>query len=156
MTHYTVAIGDVIVEQRDAVFTCFGLGSCIGLFISDRDKNLSAAAHILLPDDEKATSEKDKFYTVTSALRQILNQFKQRGSTLYALRAKITGGANVVNLSTQRGSANVTSVMKHLNANRIFVAAHDVGGVFSRTAKYDSLTGQLTIKIPELNDYKFF
>lgn len=156
MIHHTVAIGDVIIEHRNAVFTCFGLGSCIGLFINDRDTNLSAAAHILLPDDDDTTTEQNKFYTVTSALHEILNQFRHRGSTLNSLRAKITGGANVVNLSTRRGCANVTSVMKHLIANRIFVAAHDVGGVFSRTVKYDSLTGQLTVKIPELNNYKFF
>jgi chemotaxis protein CheD len=154
MTEYILNIGDVIISEREAQYTCFGLGSCIGLFIHDRLSRLSAGAHILLPEDEKGLQGFAKFYNVVGAIHEILRQLKSKGSTLESLRAKIVGGANVLNINTFTGSRNVDSVVKQLTANKIFIAAMDVGGVYGRTAKFESATGVLTVKLPQPNECK--
>lgn len=68
------------------MYSCFGLGSCIGLFVQDRLRGLSGGAHILLPESEKVP-DGFKFYNVIAALDEILNHFKSQGSNLSALRA---------------------------------------------------------------------
>src|SRR6478609_4263347 len=41
MIQYKLNIGDVVISDSPATYTCFGLGSCIGLFIQDRLTGLS-------------------------------------------------------------------------------------------------------------------
>ncbi len=148
--------GDVITSRQKAHYTCFGLGSCIGLFIHDRLTNLSGGAHILLPEDEVGPIDSTKFYNVASAIREILFQLKNNGSTLTSLRAKITGGANVINVNMRTGSRNAASVVKHLSAHKIFIAAIDVGGTYSRTARFESESGLLTVSMPKIKEFKIY
>jgi len=157
MIEYTLQIGDVVTSSGNVCYSCVGLGSCIGLFIHDRTNTLSAGAHILLPENEKGpTNDPSKCYNVTSALQQILVQLKSKGSSLESLRAKITGGANVLRVNTFIGLRNIESVIRQLTENKIYIAASDVGGVYSRTARFESSTGLLTVRMSELNEYKIF
>jgi len=157
MIEHTLHIGDVVTSSGDVYYTCVGLGSCIGLFIHDRTNTLSAGAHILLPENEKGpTNDPSKCYNVTSAIRKILAQLQSRGSSLESLRAKIVGGANVLRVNTFVGLRNIESVSRQLTENKIYLAASDVGGVYSRTARFESSTGLLTVRMPELNEYKIF
>lgn len=156
MIDYKLNIGDVAISKGPANYTCFGLGSCVGLFIQDRITGLSGGAHIFLPDNEQAEHHTKKFYNVTMAVEEILKQFRLQGSQLDSLRAKVTGGANVVSLNYQTGKRNVDSVVSHLTAKKIFIAAMDVGGSLCRTAKFESKSGTLTVRIPVTNEYKIY
>jgi chemotaxis protein CheD len=97
-----------------------------------------------------------KFYSVKSAIAELLQQFKNSGSTLQNLRAKITGGANVINTGCATGQQNIALVMQELVERKIYIAAMDVGGKQSRTARFNSDTGTLTVRIPETNEIKLF
>lgn len=145
MINYTLNIGDVITSPRKATYSCFGLGSCVGLFIQDRIKGLTGGAHIFLPEN---VGEPDsfKFYSVNAALDELLNQFKHQGSDLTALRAKVTGGANIMGINLNTGERNAESVINNLTSRKIYIAALDVGGKNSRTVKFESATGILTVK----------
>ena len=105
MINFNLSIGDVAISSQKANYTCFGLGSCIGLFIQDRVQRLSAGAHIFLPESENAIDE-------------IIIQLKHEGSTLQTLRAKVTGGANVVKVNSQTGERNAESVLRYLTENK--------------------------------------
>lgn len=154
MMEYKLNIGDVVTSSEKATYTCYGLGSCIGLFIQDRVIGISGGAHILLPGNEEGVGHTNKFYNVSLALREILDQFKIRGSNLTTLRAKVTGGANVLGVYSQVGKKNAESVLQQLVEKQIYVAAVDVGGNFSRTAVFRSDSGNLTVRIPETNESK--
>ena len=153
MIEHRLNIGDVITSSRKAIYTCLGLGSCIGLFIQDRVAGLTAGAHIFLPGSETVSSGCPKFYSVTSAVQEIRRQLSLQGSTLEGLRAKITGGANVLNVSSGTGARNIESVLQELAVHRIYVATADVGGVHSRTARFESESGLMTVKILQTNQY---
>lgn len=157
MIEYRLNIGDVITSSRMVAYTCLGLGSCIGLFIQDRLAGLSGGAHILLPDAEKESPGGTKFYSVTSAIQEIRRQLSSQGSTLEGLRAKVTGGANVLTgMSQGTGARNAESVLKQLAMHRIYVATVDVGGPHSRTARFESHTGLLTVKFPQTNQCRIY
>lgn len=155
MIEYKLNIGDVATSSGKANYTCFGLGSCIGLFLQDRVTGFSGGAHILLPDWEKSTYTDAKFYNVTSALNEILEQFKINGISVTSLRAKVTGGANVIGINSRTGERNAESIVKHLTQRKIYIAALDVGGNHFRTARFEGETGKLTVRT-QINEYKIF
>lgn len=150
MKEYKLNIGEVVVSKEPASYNCLGLGSCIGLFVHDRVNNFTAGAHIFLPEQEGPT-EDGKFFSVSQALEEILSRFQLYGSSLIGLRAKITGGACVLNVGVDTGVKNASSIVSRLVQNKIYIAAKDLGGTWCRSAKYNSLTGVMTVKIPQLN-----
>jgi chemotaxis protein CheD len=156
MIEYKLNIGDVVTSVSPASYVCFGLGSCIGLFIQDRTTGLSAGAHIFLPEEENEPCADSKFYSATAAVNEILEQFKLHGNDLSALRAKVAGGANVLHDNLQTGKRNSKAVVNHLVERKIFIAALDVGGVHCRTAKFQSRTGQMTVRISETNESRIY
>jgi len=109
-----------------------------------------------LPGDENGPDRYSRFCNVTYAIEEILRQMKKSGSTLQALRAKIAGGANLFGSSLSVGERNGQSLMKHLIDKRIFIAAHDLGGTYCRTVKFESRTGVLTVSKPQINQYKTY
>lgn len=156
MKEYKLNIGELQVnKQEDVTYTCLGLGSCIGLFIQDRSLGLSGGAHILLSQSSTPDST-GKFLCAKSAINELISRFRSMGSTLANLRAKITGGAHVISTGMQVGKENVEHVMQELIANRVYVAAIDVGGNKSRTARFNSQSGTMTIRIPDTNEYKIY
>lgn len=154
MIEYTLNIGDVMTSKRNATYACFGLGSCVGLFLQDRITGISGGAHILLPGNDEGPEGSGKFYNVTAALNELLKQFQLQGSNLQALRAKITGGANVIGVNMQTGERNASTLVKQLTDRKIYIAAMDVGGNQSRTARFEGHTGLLTVRMSAIKELK--
>lgn len=154
MRDHTLNIGEVKTFDHPVTLTCHGLGSCVGLFVQDRTKGITGGAHILLPDDDAAVEEGKLWYSVSKAVNRILEQFQRKGSLLDTLRAKVAGGANILNSTFGVGQRNVESVVNELIRRRIYIAALDVGGQVSRTAKFDSDSGSLVVRTVETNNYK--
>jgi len=142
-------INEVDVTAKPVVYTCYGLGSCIGLFVTDKPKGLSGGAHIPLP----ASTETDGFLGASRLINELLQAFQQLGSDLSYLRAKITGGAQVYDSLLNIGEKNIRAVLQQLIEKKIFIAATDVGGRVSRTARFNSVTGELCISTSEQKTY---
>jgi chemotaxis protein CheD len=75
------------------------------------------------------------------------------GSDLAYLRAKITGGAQVYDSHLNIGQRTSQEVIRQLIDNKIFIAATDIGGRVSRTARFNSFTGDLQITTSEQKTY---
>ncbi|HEY8938193.1 MAG TPA: chemotaxis protein CheD [Cyclobacteriaceae bacterium] len=142
-------INDTHATSDPVEYTCYGLGSCIGLFISDRVKGLSGGAHIPLPEP----SVEGEFENADAMISNLLQQLSLQGSDLLTLRAKVTGGARIYESVNDIGKQNINAVTQQLINRRIFIAAMDVGGKFSRTARYNSVTGELRISTSEQKTY---
>lgn len=143
MRVYTLNIGEVVTHDGEAQYKCFGLGSCIGLFLTDKATGITGGAHILLPDNERGPDTLG-WYSVELALGEMMRRFRDHGSSLAALSAKLAGGASTLGVDGM-GKRNAESVLEQLRKRRIFVAASDVGGTQSRTVQYETATGNLTI-----------
>ena len=156
MIEYNLNIGDLRVSgYNKVVYTCLGLGSCIGLFLQDRTNNLSGAAHIFLPE-QSCPDSLDKFYSANRAINQLLWEFRRLGSSLNTLRAKIVGGANILTSGFQTGKQNVESVTKELVKHKVYIAAADVGGNVSRSAWFEGGNGTLKVRISQSHHYRIY
>ncbi len=145
MTEYKLNIDELVVSNHEeTTYNCLGLGSCIGLFLQDRQTGISGGAHILLPQH------------VPTVVAELLKQFKALGSDLLNLRAKVVGGANVIATGYEVGAQNASSVLEQLIQQRIYIAAQDVGGIQSRSAKFDAKTGTMTVRFSQSNEYKIY
>lgn len=145
----TIQINEVDVSDQSIEYTCFGLGSCIGLFVSDRTRGIHGAAHIPLPENGSA----DGFMDAKRLVGLLLKAFQMKGSDLQTLRAKVAGGSTIYNSAVGPGNQNVEAVMELLMQNKIYVAASDVGGSMSRTARFNSDTGLVYIRTSEMKSY---
>lgn len=142
-------INDLYVTRQPVLYTCFGLGSCIALFIADRVNGITGGVHIPLPD----TIGPGEFLSAARLIEALLNNFKKMGSNLNFLRAKMAGGAQVYDSLINLGQQNIDSVVAHLTGRRIFLAAADVGGRLARTVHFNSVRGTLTIFTSEQKSY---
>lgn len=142
-------MNDFEVSETPVIYTCYGLGSCIGLFLSDRRLSISGGAHIPIPVALGGGS----FLDATFIISEMIDQFAKLGSDLSNLRAKLAGGAQVYASSGSIGEQNANVVLDQLIQRRVFIAASDVGGTISRTARFNSLTGDLEISTSELKTY---
>lgn len=157
MIHITLNIGDVSVSNHPNVtFTCYGLGSCIGLFMQDRLMGLYGAAHIFLPREAETSQSNEKFYTVDRSIDQLIQEFKKRGSTTANLCAKIVGGASLYPHSFNIGKRNAEDTIDYLTKKLVHIQARDIGGKMSRTAQFNCSTGVLLVRIPETKELKYY
>lgn len=156
MKTYVLNIGEVRIEEAPVTFTCFGLGSCIGLFVKDSANGITGGAHILLPDDVKVNSSTGRFYNVSQAIEKLLELFTIKGSRLETLQAKFVGGSLSMSYDTTLGERNIRSVIRHLTNRKVFIAALDVGGSASRTAHFNSLTNELSVSTTASNGIRIF
>lgn len=141
MSEHALNLGDFIVTKDPFSIACYGLGSCVGLFIYDRVNKISAAAHVVLSDE----LEKHTTYNAKTAFEKLIEEIEKIGGNRNALRAKIVGGANLFNTGFNTGERNVNALRKLILENNIYLAGHDVGGNKSRTARFNTLNGDLSV-----------
>ncbi len=134
-------INDVDVSNEPRIYTCYGLGSCVGLFIEDRKNKICGGTHIPLPKRIEGCELEDAATLIAS----MLNQFTEKGSDLLTLRAKLAGGALLYSNSIDIGAQNVKTVLTNLIQKKVFIVAMDVGGRLARTVSYNSVSGELLV-----------
>jgi len=157
MREIKLNIGEVAVSgEKNSLYSCLGLGSCMGVFLVDRATGLSGGAHILLPDTCSYLKVDNQYYTISDSLNELLSRFQKAGSTLQNLRAKIAGGAHVVNTPYSVGTENAVQTIRYLINQRIYIAAQDLGGVLSRTAKFDAAKERMFIHFSQTNELKIY
>lgn len=139
---------DVCYEPVE--FVCYGLGSCIGLFIFDPTRRITGAAHIPLSSNAKTAV---MLKGASDMIEQMLTRFKVFGIPSSKLAAKLAGGAKVVYGTQRIGEKNINTILNELNGRGIAIMATDVGGSISRTARFNSVTGDLTISTPFYKKY---
>lgn len=149
MTTIALNINDVAVRPGPVEYVCYGLGSCIGLFIADRHGKLYGGAHIPVADHDDA----GYLQGAGHLLDKLLSSFSEQGSDLTSLRAKLTGGAQVYASALEIGYANSSAVKNYLIGRRIYIAGADVGGRVSRTARFSSVTELLHISTSDKLTY---
>jgi len=149
MISKALSINEVKVCKGPVEFVCHGLGSCIGLFVTDKLRNISGGAHIPLPPGEGNAD----MLGADELLSELMEGFQSLGSDLANLRAKVVGGARIVSTLASCGHNNTESVISFLRTHKVYIAATDTGGYISRTARFNSVTQELTIFTSELKTY---
>ncbi|MEK3886952.1 chemotaxis protein CheD [Bacillus sp. FSL K6-3431] len=147
-----VGIADMkIVHAPDKIRT-LGLGSCVGVIIYDPNKKMAGMAHIMLPDSSMARDQEQlniaKF--ADTAIQALTKELIIHGACRSNLKAKISGGAQMFQFSTQNqqmrvGPRNVEAVIKELEKLNIQLVSKDTGGNSGRTIEFNPDTFTLQI-----------
>ncbi|MGM0579741.1 MAG: chemotaxis protein CheD [Bacteroidota bacterium] len=149
MKKVVLFINDFYTTQEVTEMICYGLGSCIGLFIQDRSMKITSGAHIPVVKSNK----KIGFKSAEQIISEMFCQLTDLGSDLKSLRAKITGGASLYENFYGVGAENIKVIKELLISNKVFLAAQDTGGHVARTAHFNSFTGECQIHTASQQKY---
>jgi len=155
MTEEVLMIGEVKVFDHPVVMKCYGLGTCVGLFIKDRSTGITGGAHIFLPTSTHGKTF-DGGVAASECVEVMLDRMKALGASIHTLRAKIAGGANPLMQFHEVGKQNIEEVINALIRNQVYIAAMDVGGNISRSVRFNASSGQMMVKQLEWNSTKIF
>lgn len=147
-----VGISDLNIAVGSQRIRTSGLGSCVGAVIYDLSSEIAGLAHVMLPDSSLTRQEKiNEYKYANTAIPILINKMLSKGAKKYALRAKLAGGAQMFqfssNTDTMRiGPRNIDAVREQLQNNRIPIVAEDIGGNSGRTIEFNPITGKLKIR----------
>lgn len=142
-----LGIGQMHVTSSSEIITCYGLGSCIGLFIQDRLNHISGGAHIALPGQNlgKINPLEPAMY-LDNAFFGLISLMEELGADSKYLRAKLVGGADLFqSKDSSVGAKNGNQILKLLRDNAIYIAGSAIGGCDGRSCKFNTDDGKLWI-----------
>jgi len=151
-TVVSVGIADLNIVRAPGIIRTSGLGSCVGVVIYDLSNKLAGLAHVMLPDSGLAKElNRNEYKYADTALTLLVEKLCANGARKYALQAKLAGGAQMFQFSSNSdfmriGSRNIEAVQAKLAELRIPVIAKDLGGNYGRTIEFDPQTSKLKIR----------
>ncbi|ASP39333.1 chemotaxis protein CheD [Bacterioplanes sanyensis] len=141
MTTYTVAPGEYRVSDQSSVILKTLLGSCVAVCLYDERVHVFGMNHFLLALDKYHQQSSVSGRYGIHAMELLINAMLKRGAEKKRMKAKVFGGANVLNQIGQQhfniGQANVEFAFDFLQQEAIPVSSHDVGGENGRTILFD-------------------
>ena len=145
----TIIIGIGEHHTGSAVMTSIGLGSCVGLIIYDKEKNIGSFAHVMLPKSQGQPGERPGKFADT-AVDKLLEELEEAGSKRSSLVAKLAGGASMFqhfsgNLNI--GERNAAALEELLIQRNIPIVKKDIGGSVGRTVTFYPVNkGKVVVK----------
>ena len=147
-----VGMSELKVAKGQAVFTCLGLGSCVGVIAHDPVAEVTGVVHIMLPEafKDKPVEKPGKF--VDTAMPELIKALSSHGAELNRLVFSYAGGAQVFKFGAQsesrldvgaRNCAAMAAVMAKLGIKPIAI---DVGGSQGRTVVVDTESGNVRVR----------
>ncbi len=147
----TVDIADLKVSNDpETALITYALGSCISVIVYDPKKKVGGMIHYMLPlsstNPEKAKKNPAMF--ADTGIPVLFEKMYELGCDKKDLIVKAAGGGKLYedHGTFDIGKRNYTVLRKMFWKNNIMIAAEDVGGAKSRTAKLQIGTGIVTVK----------
>lgn len=142
-----IRVGEQAIGYNSDIIKTFGIGSCVVVCLYDKHQKLGGMLHAMLPGKNK-NNNKDPRY-VENAIDLLLEKLLEKKCRKENIRAKITGGANMLRSIRSRknclGDRNVRSAKEKLADLDIVVENEIVGGEVGRMAEFLS-KGLLTVR----------
>lgn len=138
--------------KSPSMLVTLGLGSCVGVALYDKIKEVGGLAHIMLPDSSLSGQKRynpGKF--ADTAIEALIEDMIKLGVNPKNLKSKIAGGAQMFKVKSknsimQIGKRNIIAVREKLKLLDIEIVAEDVAGDYGRTVELHCRTGDFTIK----------
>jgi chemotaxis protein CheD len=143
--------GEYYVSKREMVLVTV-LGSCVSACIWDSVAKIGGMNHFMLPNPGKASTvdlhnSSSARYGV-HAMEIIINQLIKSGARKQHLKAKVFGGANVMESfqSVNVGERNAVFVRQFLKTEGIQIVAEDLLDLWPRKIYFFPQTGRVLVK----------
>ena len=151
MNLITVAIGGLEVsDDRSGVLVTHGLGSCVAVMTWDPVVRIGGMLHFQLPSaalsPERAEGSPGTF--ADTGIPLLFERMYMLGAKKRDIVVKVAGGGSFHGATDtfDIGRRNYTMMRKIFWKNQVLIAAEDIGGNRSRTARLFVDTGQVTIQ----------
>jgi chemotaxis protein CheD len=152
LTDVRVKVADYAVRQGSYVLATIGLGSCVAIALYDRDSQVGALAHILLPSPamSRETGNPAKFPETVMPI--MLDEMRALGARSSArVCAKIVGGASMFGQLSNGtginvGERNLSATRDVLAALGIPIVAEDTGLDYGRSVYFHLVDGRLEVR----------
>lgn len=147
-----VGIAQMDIVKTPNTIRTSGLGSCVGVVLYDETKQIAGLVHVMLPDSSLAkTNTLNEAKFADTGIKALIERLKLEGAQKYRLKAKIAGGAQMFQFTSDKdtmriGPRNVEAVKNELQKNGIPIVAEDTGGNSGRTIEFDPATSKLMIR----------
>lgn len=143
-----VGIAEYAVTTGSTELRTAGLGSCVGVALSDREAGVTGLVHVMLPEtDDFDEGNAAKF--ADAGVELLIEEMVEAGADPDAIEAKLAGGSDMLDFSESGagiGKRNVERVRSTLAAQDIPVIAEDTGGERGRSLQLDPDTWELVVK----------
>jgi chemotaxis protein CheD len=151
----SVAIGQFAVAAAPSRIQTL-LGSCVGVVLYHRGARMGGVAHIVLPRAPGDGDHPGKY--ADTAIPALIAEFDKRLGpySRQRLTAKLAGGASMFlvdstaleNSQLNIGQRNQETIEQILGELSIPILARDLGGNFGRRLILDTVSGNVSIKVP--------
>ena len=147
-----VSMAEIHILKDRGIFSCLGLGSCIGVCMLDPTTNVAGMAHVMLPEafPDRPGDKPGKF--ANTAIPHLLSELEKAGARKERLICAISGGAQVFKFGgdganrLEIGRRNAEAVISHLKTNGLPLRAQEVGGSLGRTMTLCIETGLVMVR----------
>lgn len=95
-----------IAKSPDSLIT-LGLGSCVGVVIYDKTKQIAGMAHIMLPASDEIKNNSNKMKFADTCIDMMMEDLLKQGVNKTLLKAKIAGGAQMFSVSLKTDNLNI-------------------------------------------------
>lgn len=145
-----VGISDMKIAHSPKGLISYALGSCVGICILDKAKQIAGMVHIMLPYNN-TENKINTFKYADTGIQEMVRQMEAMGCLRGRMTAKIAGGAKMFEINGNStigniGERNVAATKEALVKLNIKLIAQDVGENYGRTIIFNSNSGELTIK----------
>lgn len=146
-----VGLGErVISRDPEDILVAFGLGSCLGIVMTDPVLRLCGMIHAVLPERIGTDPHSPKF--VTNGIQGLLTAMLEAGADQRRLVIRMAGGANMLlssGLSStfDIGTRNIEAAHRTFKQLGLSLKAEDVGGNLGRTVRVFVGSSKVTVKV---------
>ncbi|NLY75390.1 MAG: chemotaxis protein CheD [Firmicutes bacterium] len=139
----TIYSGNYYVTNDPEVVIHTLLGSCVAVCLFDSQRGIGGMNHFMLPQPRSNTvynkNSKSGLFG-SDAMDLMIEQILKMGGMLSCLKAKVFGGARVVEsldfLDAVVPDANINFTLEYLNEKKIPIVSKDIGGCSGRKIFY--------------------
>ncbi|ONI46456.1 chemotaxis protein CheD [Epulopiscium sp. SCG-B10WGA-EpuloA2] len=146
-----VGIAELKTGKSPEKIITIGLGSCVGVTLYDPINKIGGMVHIMLPNSKEIKNNDNIAKFADTGIPKLLQEVLKKGAKKNNIVAKMAGGAQMFNLSTNNnalriGDRNIIATKKILHELNIPIKANDTGQNYGRTIILDLNTGGLLVR----------
>ncbi|PLX27056.1 hypothetical protein C0583_04910 [Candidatus Parcubacteria bacterium] len=156
----TLKVGEMVAVKGKYLIKSIGIGSCVVVVIFDKEENIAAMCHSMLPSPLEGDKSKgqgrfvdnvqiyDAKY-VESTIPKMLDLVLKLGGRKDKLKAKIVGGATMFKSfspdNSSVGTNNVTLTKKMLNDLKLTIKSENTGGNHGRSVSFNTTNAVMSV-----------